>query len=112
MNRLTAAAGIACLQHDEYNKKNCEIIMETRERYGRKLRDLGFEMPESRTNFYFARHPAVSGEELYLELKKRGILVRHFSGERIRDYNRITVGTPEQMEKLIDAVNQILEERK
>ena len=112
VNRLTAAAGIACLQHDEYNKKNCEIIMETRERYGRKLRDLGFEMPESRTNFYFARHPAVSGEELYLELKKRGILVRHFSGERIRDYNRITVGTPEQMEKLIDAVKQILEERK
>lgn len=111
VNRLTAAAAIACLQHDEYNKKNCETIMETRERYGRKLRDLGFELAESRTNFYFARHPAIGGEELYLELKKRGILVRHFSLERIRDYNRITVGTPEQMEKLIETVRQILEEK-
>ena len=111
VNRLTSAAGVACLQHDEYNKKNCEIIMETRECYGRKLRDLGFEMPDSRTNFFFARHPAISGEELYLELKKRGILVRHFNGDRTRDYNRITVGTPEQMERLIGAIKQILDEK-
>ena len=111
VNLLTSAAGIACLRHDEYNMKNCETIMETRERYGRKLRDLGFEMPDSRTNFYFARHPEIPGEELYLELKKRGILVRHFTLERIRDYNRITVGTPEQMEKLIETIRQILEER-
>ena len=111
VNRLTSAAGVACLQHDEYNMKNCRIIMETRECYGRKLRDLGFEMPESCTNFYFARHPAIPGEELYLELRKRGILVRHFSQERVRDYNRITVGTPEQMDKLIDNIKQILDEK-
>ena len=111
VNRLTAAAGIACLKKDEYNRKNCETIMDTRERYGRKLRTLGFEMTETRTNFFFARHPAVPGEELYLELKKRGILVRHFNQERIKDYNRITVGTPEQMEKLTEAVQEILEVR-
>ena len=93
------------------NMKNCETIMETREHYGRKLRELGFEMPDSRTNFFFARHPEIPGEELYLALKKRGILVRHFTLERIRDYNRITVGTPEQMEKLIGTIKQILEER-
>ena len=46
-----------------------------------------------------------------LELKKRGILVRHFNAERIRDYNRITVGTPQQMEKLVEAIKEILEER-
>lgn len=111
VNLLTSAAGVACLQHDEYNMKNCETIMETREHYGRKLRELGFEMPDSRTNFFFARHPEIPGEELYLALKKRGILVRHFTLERIRDYNRITVGTPEQMEKLIGTIKQILEER-
>ena len=112
VNRMTAAAGIACLKQDEYNRRNCETIMETRRRTEQALREMGFEMPESRTNFLFARHPAVSGENLYLELKKRGILVRHFKAERIREYNRITVGTPEQMNRLTETIREILEERK
>lgn len=111
VNRLTAAAGIANLQHDEYNRKNCKTIMETRSRYELKLKELGFEMPMSRTNFFFARHPAIGGEELYLELKKRGILVRHFNEERIRDYNRISIGTPKQMDQLVKTIQKILEER-
>ena len=112
VNRLTHAAGVACLKKDEYNIRNCGIIMETRNRTAKALRDLGFEMTESRTNFLFARHPEVSGEELYLELKKRGILIRHFSKERIKDYNRITIGTPEQMDALIANIKDILEEKK
>ena len=112
VNRLTAAAGIACLKQDEYNTRNCLKIMETRQAAERELRELGFEMPTSRTNFFFARHPAIPGEELYRELRKRGILVRHFNQERIRDYNRISIGTPEQMEKLMDALRGILEGRK
>jgi histidinol-phosphate aminotransferase len=111
VNRLTAAAGIACLKHDDYNKENCRKIIETRTWSERALKDLGFEMTTSRTNFLFARHPAISGEELYKELKKRGILIRHFKGERVRDYNRITVGTPEQMEQLVAAIKEILEAR-
>ena len=111
VNRLTAAAAVACLKRDEYNRKNCETIMQTRSHCERELRALGFEMTTSRTNFFFARHPDIPGETLYRELKNRGILVRHFSQERIRDYNRITVGTPEQMEKLTEAIRQILEER-
>ena len=111
VNSLTSAAGVASLKLDEYNMKNCEIIMETRSRSERALRELGFEMTTSQTNFLFARHPDISGEDLYLELKKKGILIRHFSKERIKDYNRITVGTPEQMEKLIAAIKQILEEK-
>ena len=112
VNLLTEAAGIASLQHDEYNTRNCGIIMETRQKYGRELRAMGFEMCPSQTNFFFARHPAIPGEELYQELKARGILVRHFRKERIRDYNRITIGTPEQMDKLIEALHDILEGRK
>ena len=108
VNRLTSAAGIASLKHDEYNRENSLKIMETREKYGRKLREMGFEMTKSRTNFFFARHPAISGKDLYLELKKRGVLIRHFNVERIRDYNRITVGTPEQMDRLVEAINEIL----
>ena len=112
VNRLTSAAGVACLEHDEYNMQNCQTIMKTREKTARSLREMGFEMTESRTNFLFARHPAISGKELNLELRARGILVRHFSLERIRDYNRISIGTPEQMEAVVITMKQILEERK
>ena len=111
VNRLTAAAGIACLKHDDYNMENCRKIIETRTWSERALKDLGFEMTTSRTNFLFARHPDIPGEELYKRLKDRGILIRHFKGERICDYNRITIGTPEQMEKLVEAVKEILEEK-
>ena len=109
VNSLTSAAGVASLKLDEYNKKNCEIIMETRSRTERALRELGFEMTTSQTNFLFARHPAIAGEDLYLELKKKGILIRHFNKERIKDYNRITIGTPEQMETLVATIKQVLE---
>ena len=112
VNRLTATAGIASLKHDEYNRENSLKIMDTREKYGRKLRELGFEMTESQTNFFFARHPDIPGEKLYLELKKRGVLIRHFNAERIRDYNRITIGTPEQMDRLVEEIKAILEDRK
>ncbi len=109
VNSLTSAAGVASLKLDEYNMKNCEIIMETRSRTERALRELGFEMTTSQTNFLFVRHPAISGEDLYLELKKRGILIRHFKKERIKDYNRITIGTPEQMETVVATIKQVLE---
>ena len=112
VNSMTAAAGTATLKHDEYNMKNCELIMETRSWSERALRELGFEMTTSQTNFLFARHPAISGLDLYLELKRKGFLIRHFNRERIRDYNRITIGTPEQMEKLVATIKQILADRK
>ena len=109
VNSLTSAAGVASLKLDEYNMKNCEMIMETRSRTERAMRELGFEMTTSQTNFLFARHPAISGEDLYLELKRRGILIRHFKKERIKDYNRITIGTPEQMETVVATIKQVLE---
>lgn len=111
VNMLTSAAGVASLRHDEYNRENSLKIMDTRDQYGRILRGMGFEMTESQTNFFFARHPDIPGEELYLELKKRGVLIRHFNVERIKDYNRITIGTPEQMDRLVEEIKAILEGR-
>ena len=108
IDRMTMAAGTACMEHDENNRTNCRKIMRTREKTRKALEKLGFEVTESKANFLFARHPEISGEELYRRLKERGILIRHFGAERIRDYNRISVGTDEQMDALIREMEQVL----
>jgi histidinol-phosphate aminotransferase len=64
---------------------------------------------DSKANFVFAGSSQIDGNTLYLELKKRGILIRHFSKARISNYNRITIGTMEQMETLIQAITDILQ---
>lgn len=110
INRMTMAAGIATLKTDDITVNNCKQIIETREKTADALKNLGFEIPPSSANFIFAKHPRVDGETLYLKLKERNILVRHFNKERIRQYNRITVGTPEQMKTLITAIKELLEE--
>ncbi len=112
INRLTMVAGIGVLSDEEYTKKNCKAIMENREYTERELSKLGFEFSPSMTNFVFAKHPKIRGEKLYLSLKEKDILVRHFKDARICEYNRITIGTREQMTSLINAVKSILEENK
>ena len=109
INRMTLAAGKACLENDEYNMNNCRTIAATRDKTRKALEKLGFEATDSRANFLFVRHPAIGGEALYRKLKERGILVRHFNAERIRDYNRISIGTPEQMEVLVREAGAILD---
>ena len=110
VNRMTAAAGYAALCDNDYYMDNCRTIMENRAYTAEALRDLGFEVLPSRTNFVFAKTERIGGEALYLELKRRGILVRHFGKAEITDYNRITIGTREQMEAFISTVKTILEE--
>ncbi|MBO5955574.1 MAG: histidinol-phosphate transaminase [Clostridia bacterium] len=111
INSMTMAAGIGALEDEEYTKTNCKTICENREYTMKMLKEMGFEMTESTANFIFAKHPEVSGEEIYLSLRKKGILVRHFTGKRICEYNRITVGTREQMDKFLDALKEILEDK-
>ncbi|MBQ7318659.1 MAG: histidinol-phosphate transaminase [Clostridia bacterium] len=109
VNRMTAAAGIATLAHNDEAMAHCRTIMATRERVKAELRSLGFTVTDSRANFLFAAHPRVDGEQMYLALRERGILVRHFSTPSIASYNRITVGTDEQMDTLLAAVRDILQ---
>ena len=112
INRVTMAEGIGTLCDEDYTRKNCKTIIENREYVQEELLKLGFEFSPSFTNFVFVKHPEMSGEELYLKLKEKGILVRHFNDSRICEYNRITIGSKEQMISLINAVNSILEESK
>ena len=103
-------AGIGALEDDAYFRDNCRTIMENRRFTADALKTLGFTMPDSMTNFVFAKHPGIPGQTLYEKLKARGILVRHFSSPKLTDYNRITIGSKQQMEALIGAITDILEE--
>lgn len=110
VNRMTDAAGTAALVDNDYYMDNCKIIIENREWTVKELKKLGFDTLESKANFVFAKSNKIDGEKLYLELKNRGILVRHFTKESICQYNRITIGNIEQMQKLIETITLILEE--
>ena len=109
INKMSMAAGLGVMEDDEYTRKNCRTICENREWTENELKKLGFETTDSKTNFVFAKHPEISGERIYTYLKENGVLVRHFSKERICKYNRITVGTREQMEILVDKLKLLLE---
>ena len=112
VNRMTQAAGLAALNDNSYYMDNCRVIEENREYTRAELNKLGFEVLPSATNFLFARSAEISGEELYLSLKSRGILVRHFTKEKIREFNRITIGTRADMDAFLSATSEILKEKK
>ena len=109
INRLTLKAGQAALEDTAYFEKTRAAIMDTRAWTMQQLTDRGFTVLDSRANFVFASTGRINGGELYKELKKNGILVRHFDAPRIENWLRITIGTPEQMQALMDAVDKILE---
>ena len=112
INRLTLLAGEAAIADNDYYMDNCKEIIKTREYTTEALRSMGFYCTDSKANFIFAKSDEIGGEELYLALKSRGILVRHFTKEKIKDFNRITVGTREQMDALLAATAEILKEKR
>ena len=112
VNRMTAAAGLGAILDAQYFEDNCKKIIENREYLRKELKRLGFQMTDSKANFLFVKHNRISGEELYEKLKERGILVRHFTGERIVEYNRITIGSKEEMQALVETIKIILGEKK
>ncbi len=111
VNRLTLVAGAAAIDSDEYFMDNCRRIAKTRENVTNELETLGFEVIPSKANFIFAKHESLSGEELYLKLKEDGVLIRHFTADRIKDYNRITIGSEDEMAVFVESVKRILEGR-
>ena len=108
IDRMTMAAGVACVENDDYNTENCRTIIRIRDKTREEMIKMGFEVTQSCANFLFARHPKISGEELYRRLKEAGILIRHFNADRIRDYNRISIGTEEQMKAFLGETAKIV----
>ena len=108
INRETLAAGEAALRDHAYYEENARTIIENRTWTTAQLQSLGFEVLPSMANFIFARSERIDGQSLYLALKEKGILVRHFTKRRISDFIRITIGTDRQMQALIKAITELL----
>ena len=109
INRLTLVAGAACIESQAYYDTNAQRIIASREYTTEALEGLGFQVIPSKANFIFAQSDKIDGALLYKRLKAEGVLVRHFTNERISNYNRITIGTQEEMEALVDKITKILE---
>jgi len=108
VNSLSQAAAVAILKSNDYYMHHCNIIAQNREYLTEQLTLLGFDTLSSKTNFVFTRHPNITGKQLYLSLKDKAILVRHFDAPRIGDFCRITVGTRQQIDCLLDAIRTLI----
>ncbi|MCI2048697.1 MAG: aminotransferase class I/II-fold pyridoxal phosphate-dependent enzyme [Lachnospiraceae bacterium] len=111
MNLPSILCGAEAVKDDGYFREITAKIVSAREDFEEKLRGMGFVFRNSKSNFVFARHPDISGDELFEKLRGKNICVRHFGRPRIREYLRITIGTPAQMEAVTHALKEILEER-
>lgn len=110
VNRISMKCAVEALKDTEYFEKNCKIIRENRAYAKAELEKLGFNVLPSQTNFLFAESDKIEGGALYKALKDRGVLVRHFTSPKISNFNRITVGSREEMDILIDTIKVILSE--
>ena len=111
INAMTQAAGLGALDDEEYTRRNIDMIRMVRDNTKSRLREMGFDVMDSSTNFLFAKHETVSGEEIFSTLKKYRIMIRHFSNPpAIADYNRITIGTPEQMQIFLEVTKGIIKQ--
>ncbi|MBP3460035.1 MAG: histidinol-phosphate transaminase [Lachnospiraceae bacterium] len=102
MNQTTLALGVEAVRDDAYFKEIVGKIVNTRERVKKELKELGFEFQDSMSNFIFATHPKYDAAELFEALRREDIYVRHFNGERVKDYLRITIGTDKEMDTLLE----------
>ena len=106
--RLTLLAGKAAIEDDGYFSECVGKIIENRKYLVGELEKRGFYVLPSGANFVFAKTEKLGGQALYLALKNKGVLVRHFDAERINEFVRITVGTREQINILIGKIDEII----
>lgn len=108
MNHVTQVCGAAAVEDEEYFIETIKKITDVRENTKKELKKLGFTFTDSKSNFLFAAHDKVKAETIFNELKSRKIYVRYWNKPRINNYLRISIGTAEEMEKLISALKEIV----
>ena len=111
MNRLTVAAGTAALEDEVYFKETCDKVIATRERTKVRLRELGFDMPDSKSNFVFATHESIPASDIFNAAKSAGIYLRWWNKDRISNRLRISIGTDEEMDALFAFLKEYIEAR-
>ncbi|MBN8412064.1 histidinol-phosphate transaminase [Halomonas cupida] len=104
VDALASAVGIAALEDTDYFEATRQAVITTRERTRQRLAQLGFEVLPSQTNFVLATHPEHDAAQLFLGLRERGVLVRHFNTEALRHYLRISIGTDDEMDSLVEVL--------
>lgn len=108
LDRVAQAGAAAAIDDREWFDLTRGRVIEQRERVTGALRQRGFEVLPSQANFVFARHPDHGGEALAKGLRERAVLVRHFAKPRISDFLRITIGTAEECDRLVAALEEIV----
>jgi histidinol-phosphate aminotransferase len=108
LGRPAQAGAIAAIQDEAYFQQTRSTIIGNRTRLTATLIWLGFDVLPSSANFVFARHPSRTGQALSAALRERAVLVRHFSGPRVSDFIRITVGSELELDRLRDALVEVL----
>ena len=110
IDAISQVSGISACEDVAYYVKTSKLVVQEREKFYDFWIEKGFFVTKSQTNFLFVKHPQISGDVLYKKVKEEGILIRHFATKGIDDFVRITIGTKEQMSKLKNIFEKILEE--
>lgn len=108
VNSLAMAAGTAAINDAAYFRKTVSMVINTRERVKKELRELGFEALDSQTNFLMASHPKRDMREYFEYLKKQKVFIRYFNKPRINKYVRITIGTDSEMNIFLEKTKEFL----
>ena len=108
MNETALVLGAEALKDETYFRETLNKIVDTREMAVRRLKNLGFSGPAPMGNFLFVTHETIPARKLFADLRRENIFVRYFDQPRIDNYLRITVGTPEEMEKLYNFLENYL----
>ncbi|MGN0613765.1 MAG: histidinol-phosphate transaminase [Porcipelethomonas sp.] len=108
MNHVTQLCGAAAVRDEDYFRETTKKIINTREQAKTELSKLGFTFTDSMSNFIFASHNSMGGQEIFDKLKEKKIFVRHWNKPRISDHLRITVGTPDEMDRLVGVLKEII----
>ena len=108
IDAVAQVSGTAACRDVPYYVETSRKVVEEREKFYNFLKDKGFYVLKSQTNFLFAKHPSIAGDELYKRVKEQGYLIRHFNTPGIEEFVRITVGDAAQMEGLKKAFEKVV----
>ena len=107
LDRLAIVGATAAFEDREHFDKTRRLVIDSRDKVVAQLEAKGFEVLPSAANFIFARHPRHDAAGLAAKLREQGVIVRHFKQERIAQFLRISIGTPEQNQALIDGLGDL-----